>query len=142
MLKSGKLLAVMVAALVTVAVAAPHASAQTPDVVIQWNQMIQTLFGGTGPGIHLRAMPMMHIAMFDAINSIEGDYTPYLGAVKASRGASAEAAAAVAAHDVLVALYPTQQAALDALRDAQLEGLPHASPSRARPSVRRRPPPC
>ena len=38
---------------------------------------------------------MMHIAMFDAINSIEEVYTPYLGQVKSSRGASAEAAAAL-----------------------------------------------
>ena len=125
MLKAGKLFTVMVTAAVVLHVAAPRAAAQTPNVVIQWNQMIQTLFGGTGPGIHLRAMPMMHIAMFDAINSIEEEYTPYLGAVKASRGASAEAAAAVAAHDVLVALYPAQQTALDALLNTQLEGLPN-----------------
>ena len=58
---------------------APRASAQTPNVVIQWNQTLQAQFVGTGPGIHIRALPMMHIAMFDAINSIEERYTPYLG---------------------------------------------------------------
>jgi hypothetical protein len=81
-------------------------------------------FVGTGPGIHIRALPMMHIAMFDAINSIEERYTPYLGQVKGSHGASAEAAAAAAARDVLAALYPTQQAVFDNLLASQLAGIP------------------
>ena len=51
-------------------------------------------------------------------------YTPYLGQVKGSHGASAEAAAAAAARDVLTALYPTQQAAFDKLLAAQLAGMP------------------
>jgi hypothetical protein len=75
---------------------------------------------------------MMHIAMFDAINSIEARYTPYLGQVKGSRGASAEAAAAAAARDVLAALYPTQQAVFDNLLASQLAGIP---PGRARQGV-------
>ena len=125
MLKARRLFAVTVAAAVMLHVVAPGVAAQTPNVVIQWNQMIQTLFGGTGPGIHLRAMPMMHIAMFDAINSIEGVYTPYLAEAKGSHGASPDAAAAVAARDVLVALYPAQQTALDALLATQLAGLPN-----------------
>jgi hypothetical protein len=41
-------------------------SAQTPNVVIQWNQTRQPLFVGTGPGLHPGALRMMHIAMFDA----------------------------------------------------------------------------
>jgi len=123
-MKAGRLLAVIVATTILLQASAPRASAQTPNVVIQWNQTLQTLFAGTGPGIHLRALPMMHIAMFDAINSIEELYTPYLGQVKASRGASAEASAAAAARDVLVALYPTQQAVFDNLLASQLAGMP------------------
>ena len=49
MVNFGKLFTVTIAAAVTVHLAAPRASAQSPNVVIQWNQMIQTLFGGTGP---------------------------------------------------------------------------------------------
>ena len=124
MLKARRLFAASAAAAVMLHVVAPSASAQPPNVVIQWNQMIQTLFGGTGPGIHLRALPMMHIAMFDAINSIEGVYTPYLGEAKGSHGASAEAAAAVAARDVLAAIYPAQVAAINNLLATQLAGLP------------------
>jgi hypothetical protein len=44
--------------------------------------------------------------------------------VKASRGASAEAAAAFAARDVLAALYPAQAGAFDTLLANQLAGMP------------------
>jgi hypothetical protein len=98
-------------------------AAQTPNLVVQWNQIHQTLYG-TGPGVQLRSLPMMHIAMFDAINSIEEGYTKYLIQIRASHGASADAAAAKAARDVLTALYPAQQTAFDALLASQLEHLP------------------
>jgi hypothetical protein len=124
MLKTVHLPAVLAAITVAVHASAPVAAAQTPNVVIQWNQALQMLFPGTGPGLQLRSLPMMHIAMFDAINSIEERYTPYLVRVKGSRGASAEAAAAAAARDVLAALYPMQQAAFDALLASQLAGIP------------------
>ncbi len=123
-MKVWRLLAVIVATTIILQASALRASAQTPNVVIQWNQILQTLFPGNGPGIHLRAMPMMHIAMFDAINSIEEVYTPYLGQVKSSRGGSAEAAAATAARDVLTALYPAQQAMFDTALATQLAGMP------------------
>ena len=123
-MKAGKLLAITVATTIIGQATAPRASAQTPNVVIQWNQTLQTLFVGTGPGIHLRALPMMHIAMFDAINSIEDVYTPYLLQVKGSHGASAEAAAATAARDVLASLYPAQTAMFDSLLSTQLAGIP------------------
>jgi hypothetical protein len=96
--------------------------ATTRNVIIEWNQVLQTLFG-TGPGVQLRSLPMMHIAMFDAINSIDEGYTKYLIDIRLSHGASPEAAAAKAARDVLTALYPTQQATFDALLAAQLDGV-------------------
>src|SRR6185295_19867877 len=83
-------------------------SAQTPNVVIQWNQIAQTLFTPV-PGPSIRWLPVLHIAMFDAINSIEETYTPYVVHVKGSHGASAEAAAAQAARDVLATFFPAQQ---------------------------------
>jgi hypothetical protein len=125
MLKVGKFSALVVAATIAVLAFAPHTPAQTPNVVIQWNQILQTLFVGTGPGIHLRALPMMHISMFDAINSIEEVYTPYLSGAQSSRGGSAEAAAATAARDVLTALYPAQQATFDSVLATQLAAVPN-----------------
>jgi len=123
MVKPVRLAALIVALLTGLHTGAPHASAQPPNVVIQWNQILQTLFGNP-PGPQLRALPMMHIAMFDAINSIEEVYTPYRVLVQASHGASAEAAAATAARDVLAALYPAQQATFDKALATQLARIP------------------
>src|SRR5688572_27156598 len=99
------------------------ALAQPPNVVIQWNQLLQSSFGPP-PGPALRALPMLHIAMFDAINSIEHAYTPYRVHVAGSHGASTEAAAAQAARDVLAALYPVDLAKFDAALEQQLASLP------------------
>jgi hypothetical protein len=52
----------------------------------------------------VRSYAIMHAAMFDAVNSIDGSYTSYLTDVPGSQNASIEAAAAQAAHDVLVGL--------------------------------------
>jgi hypothetical protein len=81
--------------------------------------------GAQPPTIHAsRSFAMLHIAMFDAVNSIAQSFTPYFIAVPAARGASKQAAAAQAAHDVLVALYPQQQDMLDAALAASLDSLP------------------
>ena len=50
---------------------------------------------------------MVHLAMFDAYNSVNHKFTPYLfHDVLAGNDASADAAVAQAAHDVLLALIP------------------------------------
>lgn len=89
----------------------------TEDVVLQWNRVLaQTLaVPGLQPATIMgsRSYSMMHLAMFDAINSIDGGYTPYLIEVPGSRNASAEAAGAQAAYSLLVALYPSRQSVFD-----------------------------
>ena len=102
---------------------APRVFAQSLNVVIQWNHIIQTQFG-TAPSNAQRSLSMMHIAMFDAINSIEEAYTPYLIRVRGSHGASPDVAGAAAARDVLTALYPAQQAVFDAALAEQLKNVP------------------
>jgi len=129
MRKTWTLSAVIIGLTIACHASASRAFAQSPNVVIQWNQTLQTLFVGTGPGVHIRALPMMHVAMFDAINSIEEVYTPYFGQVKGSHGGSTEVAAATAARDVLAALYPAQQTTFDNLLATQLAGIP---PGRAK----------
>lgn len=95
----------------------PNRPDVTEDVVLQWQRVLTTIVrtSGAHPGTILpsRSFSMMHAAMFDAINSIEGTYTPYLTDVPTTRYLSTRVAAAKAAYDVLVALYPTQQATLD-----------------------------
>jgi PAP2 superfamily len=71
----------------------------------------QRVFGEQlGPGRASRAMAIVHIAMFDAMNAIAGGFQSYTGLPRASAGASMSAAIAQAAHDTLVALYPSQAA--------------------------------
>jgi len=62
---------------------------------------------------HSRALTMMHVAMFEAVNAIDRRYTPYKLALSAERSTSREAAAAVAAHDVLLSIYPDIKPDLD-----------------------------
>ncbi|MGD9627803.1 MAG: vanadium-dependent haloperoxidase [Pyrinomonadaceae bacterium] len=99
-------------------VAAEPTASETEDVVLQWNRVLgQTLeVPGLHPGTVLpaRSFAMLNLAMFDALNSIEGGYRPYLTKVPGSKNASKRAAAARAARDVLVGLYPSRQAVFDA----------------------------
>src|SRR5467141_3940390 len=59
-----------------------------------------------GPGRSSRAMAIVHIAIFDAVNAIVGGYNSYTGVPPAPRDTSRQAAIAQAAHDTLVTLYP------------------------------------
>jgi hypothetical protein len=66
-----------------------------------------------GPGRSSRAMAIVHIAIFDAVNAIVGGYTSYTG-VQATHGPiSMDAVIAQVAHDTLIALYPSQAASFD-----------------------------
>jgi len=59
-------------------------------------------------------MAIVHIAMFDAVNAVDGDYESYTG-LQARRGPiSLDAAISQAAHDTLAALFTAQVASFDA----------------------------
>jgi hypothetical protein len=60
--------------------------------------------GNTMPYMAERIMAMVHAAMFDAVNSIEPRYRPYLMQLPANPAASKEAAAAAAAATVLASI--------------------------------------
>ena len=68
-----------------------------------------------GPGRASRAMAIVHIAMFDAVNALAGGYRSYTGLSPVGGSASMDAAIAQSAHDTLVALFPSQQLTLDQL---------------------------
>jgi len=71
---------------------------------------------------------MVHLAIYDAVNAIEGaPFEGYASVPAVDRPASEEAATAAAAHDVLVALFPAQVADLDAKYAASLAALPDGS---------------
>ena len=99
----------------------------TSDAVLDWNATsiaaIQTL--ELPPPIATYCLAMAHAAIFDAVNSIIGDYQPYVAPVSAPPDASADAAAAQAGHDVLVAVMPPQvKSQLDSALQASLARLP------------------
>lgn len=90
------------------------------DVITVWNNQVVT---SAGPQTQ-RTFAMVSLAMFDAVNGIEGGYRPYLDHPDAPAGASAKAAAAAAARGVLVRLFPAQQASLDALLASSIADVP------------------
>jgi hypothetical protein len=96
-----------------IAVSAPLARA---DVIMDWNAKADAIAAEKQilPAAHSRTISMMHVAMFEAVNAIERRYTPYKLSLVADRSTSKEAAAAVAAHDVLLSAYPDIKADLDA----------------------------
>src|SRR5260370_28905859 len=104
-------------------------SAPSVNPVIEWNRTLLAILrtaGAQPPTIHsTRSFAILHASIFDAVNNIDGTYSPYL--VRLSdvwRLASQPAAAGQAAHDVLVTLYPTFQATLDAELQQDLAQIP------------------
>src|SRR6059058_2730959 len=69
---------------------------------------IRTFGEQLGPGRASRAMAIVHIAIFDSINAALGKYQSYTGIQSAPYLYSTAAAVAQAAHDTLIALYPSQ----------------------------------
>jgi hypothetical protein len=110
-------------ALVVPAANGLRATGPSTNVLSEWNQALQNSFPAQGVGT-VRPFTMTHIAMFDAINAIERDYESYHARPRSSDGGSAEAAAAQAAHDVLVGLNPNAAATYDALLASQLGSRP------------------
>ncbi len=97
------------------------------DVVTDWNATGAELPIGAPP-VLARVLAAMHGAMHDAVNSIDPRYQPYRFAVAAPAGASKEAAAAAAAHRVLVGLVPAQKAVFETALAASLAKVPDGQP--------------
>src|SRR5262249_42131843 len=83
----------------TVAVLAGLRAPVSEDVITDWNEKTVTFVTKHRmlPPQAERVVASVHVAMFDAINSIEPRYRPYRLAVATSKEASKEAAAAAAA---------------------------------------------
>jgi membrane-associated phospholipid phosphatase len=99
------------------------------DEVTQWNKTLLTIVrtpGAQPATVHpTRSFAIMHAAIYDAVNAIDATHKPYLVRVgHVSPHASQEAAAAAAAHETLVALYPAFQTALDQQYDQSLAQIP------------------
>ena len=108
-----RLVLAVIAAAVTLAFAAApvsaHPSARS-DAVIAWNAnageaaVAACISPADDPLHESRMYAMTHVAIHDALNAIDRRSRPYAFDAKAHRRASADAAVAAAARDVLVAL--------------------------------------
>ncbi|MBS0190718.1 MAG: phosphatase PAP2 family protein [Phycisphaerales bacterium] len=132
MIRSSAIWPAMAAALFTLAARA--------DVVTEWNELYKALtrLQGGAPCPISRAGPMFNLAMFDAVNGIDRvenfptSFKPYLtGLPVPFAGASREAAAAAAAHEVMASIYNLQSDELPqigpmihGLYAAQLDAIP------------------
>jgi hypothetical protein len=105
------------------------------DEVLKWNEILLNAVrqDNTPPPLASRNMAIVHAAVYEAVNAIVGTHKEYRVRILPPQFASPEAAAAAAAHGVLVQLYPRQKQRFDsalheslaAIRDgpAKIEGI-------------------
>ena len=85
------------------------AMADVPDQVLAWNQYAYNeliVTAAQAPPVAAIHLAMVHGAIYDAVNAIDGGYEPYLGAPTADGTESKDAAAAAAAYQVLRSILP------------------------------------
>ena len=99
-------------AIVAIVLAAP--SSASADAVTDWNAIaVQATVTGARPGATgVIDIAMAQAAVYDAVQAIDRRFQPYYVEIPGASG-SPVAAAAKAAHDVLVNRFPAQTASLD-----------------------------
>lgn len=118
--------------------------APLPDMVLRWNEVLMNaqvvdhtpgagvpgagLKRNGGPTMAARAMAIVQVAVYDAVNAIDGTHAPVSYDTPAPEDASIEAAIIVAAHDALVAMYPEQTASFDEAMTHDLALIPDGQP--------------
>jgi hypothetical protein len=109
--------------LISSLVGTTRATAESLDVVLEWNALAVTTVATQTPYAQARFMAITQLAVFEAVNAITGDYDPYIGTIDAPAGTSAEAAAVAAAHAVLTTYFPASAATLDPARVSSLASI-------------------
>ena len=109
--------------------ATAHSSGKAINPVVQWNRTLLSIVRTPGEQpatVHAtRSFAIMHAAIYDAVNAIDRTHKPYLVHLNGvPRNTSQEAATNSAAHEVLVALYPTLKQNLDAEFQLSLVQIP------------------
>ncbi|HYH67721.1 MAG TPA: vanadium-dependent haloperoxidase [Urbifossiella sp.] len=127
---------VLVVAVAAGALAGPDAAppgACPPDPVLRWNEAALRAIRAdrTPPPVAARNLAVLHLAVHDAAAATEATDAPFRVRYAAVVVADPTAAAAVAAHRVLVELYPGSVEALDATLDDTLGPVP-AGPAKDR----------
>jgi hypothetical protein len=93
-------------------------------VVTDWNVTATALVANdVGNNPRLRTLAMVHVAMSDAINTVHNRYSRVVATLPAAPGASGEAAAATAARQILIQVYPGQKAKIEEAYAASLKAI-------------------
>src|SRR5262245_41890732 len=86
------------------------------DAVADWNAIAIQTFSAATPArpatVAVLDVAMVQVAVYDAVQAIDKRFKPYSVEIPGASG-SPEAAAAKAAHDILVNLFPAQMMSLD-----------------------------
>jgi PAP2 superfamily len=90
-------------------------NAEAQDPIAAWNEISENAVktAGHAPPVAALDFAIVHLAIYDAVESIDRRYEAYDAFVPGATG-SLSAAAAKAGHDVLVGLFPLQKITLDA----------------------------
>jgi hypothetical protein len=95
------------------------------NVVTDWDEKaVAFIQPRMVPPVAYRAMAILHIAVFDALNSIEPRYRPYYAQFPATQDTSKDAAATAAAGAVLVSLLPDIASDIHAALQNYLAAIP------------------
>ncbi len=103
--------AVLALAAASPSTAAARGGSSSGEVVREWNETARSQAFGNSLRL-ARILAIMHAAQHDSVNGAVTRYETYTGTVHDPE-ADAEAAAAAAAHEVLVAFFPADRAVLD-----------------------------
>jgi hypothetical protein len=106
--------------------AAPPVAAANAAVITTWNTVAVATIPAN-PAAFLN-YAFVHLAMYNAVVGITGEYQQYRWQSPGPRNASPEAAAAAAAHRVLVTYFPASAATLDAQLADSLALIPDGRP--------------
>jgi hypothetical protein len=95
------------------------------DVVTDWNAAALDAIrvSRTSPPVASRALAILHVSIFDAVNGISRRHQAYVVPSAVPASASPEAAASAAAHRVLVTLFPDRADDFDELFETTLSTL-------------------
>ena len=109
-----------------------ESAANSVNPVVQWNRTLLVIVrtpGAQPATVHpTRSFAILHAAIYDAVNAIDRSHKPYfLHLPSVSQFASEDAAAASAAHEVLLTLYPNFQPMLDAQLQQSLALIPEGA---------------
>jgi hypothetical protein len=100
--------------------------ARADNAVVHWSGIAEgAIAAGRPPASSTVLGGMVHGAMYDAVAAIEGGLAPFATSVSAPPGASADAAVAQAARDVLVARVPAQATTVQTAYDAYMALIPN-----------------